>query len=658
MAMAQASMKAARFEPREPWAATRRRKGAGLFAARAVVTLVLLCSVLLAAWPAHAQRAFAPRFSATAPGDIAMIGNVTMNCGTFGQTTTADCDASRVDSAIGGAATHSNNQFSMRHIKIENDPGVFSSSSATLSMPAGATVLFAGLYWSGALNTAVPDTDARRAKLRAPGAGSYTILPADQFDIMNVGSNNQYQAFRNVTSIVETAGNGVYTVADVESFNFAANVWGGWSLVVVYRDPSQPLRNLSVFDGWLRANSAAVPLDVAVSGFTTPLSGPVTSRLGVLAWDGDRNEEDAFVGLQFGPDDANLSNVSNAANSADNFWNSTISVDGNMLTSGMVPAYRNTLGMDLDVLSPNVPLPNGATSALARLRGTTNETIFIGMVSLVNDVYLPVLVDRIKTSTVVDPSGELHPGGELIYTIGARNTGSDDASNTVLTDEIPAGASYVPDSLEILLGANTGAKSDVAGDDQAEFDAANNRVVFRVGAGATATQGGTLGQNDGFQIRFRVRVDDATAVGTIINNQARYDYFGEQMGIDMDDLSDADATLDGNQPTSDEVLAMDADLAITKSASVPSVGNGGTVEYTIVVSNNGPEAGDNAVVHDPVVAGIDCAGSALSCDAVGNAECPASPTVTQLQTAPGLVIPTLPDGGQVTLRMSCTLSIP
>src|SRR3954454_16519537 len=107
MGMAQASMKAtARFELRDPWAATRRRKGAGLFAARAIIALVLFGSVLLAAWPAHAQRAFAPRFSATAPGDIAMIGNVTMNCGTFGQATTVACDASRVDSTIDGLATH------------------------------------------------------------------------------------------------------------------------------------------------------------------------------------------------------------------------------------------------------------------------------------------------------------------------------------------------------------------------------------------------------------------------------------------------------------------------------------------------------------------------------------------------------------------------
>ncbi|WP_162314899.1 DUF11 domain-containing protein [Pseudoxanthomonas yeongjuensis] len=657
----------ARFEPLEPWAATRRRKGAGLFAARAIIALVLFGSVLLAAWPAHAQRAFEPRFTTNAPGDIALIGNVTMNCDTYGQTPgLAACGDSRGDTRVGGLTTHSNNQFTMRHIKIENDPNVLlSSSQARLELPPGATVLFAGLYWSGSLaGSTGSDFDARRVKLRLPGAGNYIELVAEQLDIMSApgSGRRQYQAFEEVTDILSADPNGDYVVADVASLNFSADTWGGWSLVVAYRDQTQPLRNLTVFDGWQRANSSSQPLDVQVSGFQTPLSGPVASRLGVLAWDGDRNEEDGFVGLQFGPDAGSLSNVFNPANSTNNYWNSTISRDGAMVTgvtSGMVPNYLNTLGMDLDIQTPNVPLPNGATSALARLRGTTNETIYIGMVSLANDIYVPVLVDRVKTSVSSDPSGDVYPGDELTYTVGARNDGSDNASNVVFTDAIPEHTEYVPGSLAIVAGTNAGSKSDEADGDQAEFDAVNNQVVFRLGVGANGTQGGVLAQNESFQIRFRVRVKTDTPVGTIINNQGRYDYFGELLGADLEDFSDADAGVPGNQPTVDEVLGRDVDLAITKTASSPTVVDGGSVTYTIVVSNNGPEgAGDGAVVKDPAVAGIDCASATLTCDAAGGAVCPASPTVAQLQAATGLVIPTLPVDGTVTLRMTCTLSVP
>ena len=45
----------------------------------------------------------------------------------------------------------------------------------------------------------------------------------------------------------------------------------------------------------------------------------------------------------------------------------------------------------------------------------------------------------------------------------------------------------------------------------AEFSAAQNRVVFRLGSGATAIAGGELIPNATFTVRFRVRVNPAAA---------------------------------------------------------------------------------------------------------------------------------------------------
>jgi uncharacterized repeat protein (TIGR01451 family) len=516
-------------------------------------------------------------------------------------------------------------------------------------------VEFAGLYWSGAQ---VPtDGPGTAVSVRAPGQATYSVVNADQSDSSTAGSILMYQSFADVTAIVAAAGSGDYYVGDIETIAFGINTWAGWSLVVVYSMPGLPLRDLAVFDGWKYATTSGAPMDVTVSGFTTPLSGPVASRLTVLAWDGDRADTESGSSLEFGPDTANLSPVSNAMNPANNFWNSTISIDGALVTSGMDPNYLNTLGMDLDVVAPAVQLPNGATSAVARLRGGGDESIYIGMVSLVNDAYLPSLEGRLKTSDVEDASGKLHPGGVLTYTINATNTGTANASNTVVSDVIPVGTTYVPGSLEILSGGGAiGSMSDAANDDQAEYDGVGGRVVFRVGAGAGTSQGGAIAPGASLQVRFKVRVDDDTDVGTIVSNQAQYDYFAEQLQAPMHDDSDSDPLTDGNQPTTDTVMGLDADLAITKTASTATVADGGSVEYTIVVSNNGPEAGDNAVVHDPVVAKIDCAASALSCAAAGGATCPASPTVPQLQASPGLVIPALPAGGTVTLKMTCALT--
>ena len=85
--------------------------------------------------------------------------------------------------------------------------------------------------------------------------------------------------------------------------------------------------------------------------------------------------------------------------------------------------------------------------------------------------------------------GTLVPGDTLQYSIAISNTGQDGATNIVLTDTIPASTTYVPGSLQVMAGANSGNKTDAAADDQADFDAAGNRVIFRLGSGATSVAG-------------------------------------------------------------------------------------------------------------------------------------------------------------------------
>src|SRR5262249_567597 len=114
--------------------------------------------------------------------------------------------------------------------------------------------------------------------------------------------------------------------------------------------------------------------------------------------------------------------------------------------------------------------------------------------------------------------GDLLPGDLLEYTVTVANQGTGPASNVSLLDPIPAGTSYLPGSLSVASGANTGAKTDVAGDDQAEFEGTNNRVAFRLGPGATAGIGGALNAGESSAARFRVRV--TASQGTSISNQA------------------------------------------------------------------------------------------------------------------------------------------
>jgi uncharacterized repeat protein (TIGR01451 family) len=94
-----------------------------------------------------------------------------------------------------------------------------------------------------------------------------------------------------------------------------------------------------------------------------------------------------------------------------------------------------------------------------------------------------------------------------------------------------------------------------------------------------------------------------------------------------------------------------ANLTIAKTGP-PTVGAGGTVRYLLVVGDQGPLAASGALVQDPAVANFSATG--VTCTAAtGGAVCPtaAQLTIANLQ-GPGIAIPTLPNGGSVTLAVS------
>lgn len=106
------------------------------------------------------------------------------------------------------------------------------------------------------------------------------------------------------------------------------------------------------------------------------------------------------------------------------------------------------------------------------------------------------------------------------------------------------------------------------------------------------------------------------------------------------------------QPGSVRLCWPGADLSITKTDFKTSAPSGSLTTYSIVVKNSGPSSANGAIVTDPVATGLSCT-TAPTCSATGGAVCPASPTVAQLQS--GLLIPTFPNGGQITLQLACTV---
>ena len=159
-----------------------------LLAAGARAAVALLFALFFAA-NAYADRTFAVRYSVNTNGELKLIGNALLHCpATSPSAGSGDplCDTAR----SGGAGD--DNNFAMAFVDIDSDPTTFNSSSATLSMPAGSTVLFAGLYW-GAKST---NAARNQALFSTPGAFGYTPVTAS---VLDTSTNNQYQGFANVT---------------------------------------------------------------------------------------------------------------------------------------------------------------------------------------------------------------------------------------------------------------------------------------------------------------------------------------------------------------------------------------------------------------------------------------------------------------------------
>jgi RNA polymerase sigma factor (sigma-70 family) len=149
----------------------------------------------------------------------------------------------------------------------------YAPSRATLALPAGTQVLWAGLFWSG---TDPGRSAARGTVLLTPPGGKPVRVRASAVHALD----EEYQGYADVTRTVRAGG--VWQVAGVVAQAGRGN-YGGWSLVVVVSDPKAPRRQITVLDGLHRATAAAV--SVPVPWLAAPTG---TARVDLVGWEGDR----------------------------------------------------------------------------------------------------------------------------------------------------------------------------------------------------------------------------------------------------------------------------------------------------------------------------------------------------------------------------------
>ena len=529
-----------------------------------------------------AHAAYVNRFSTVANGAITFTGN------TIGLNKLASANAPGTSGAIGTfiAAT---NPTSVDGTYPAGTTATWQANAAqaNLKFPiiGTSTVLYAELVWSGSysyggenvstfLNNAVTFTTPSGTVVVPPDAATSQTLGV-------VGKNGTcattpcfYVRSANVTALVQAGKAGSYTVAGIPATQGDAennSNTGGWTLAVVYGNPTLASRSLSVFVGAEVAGSAAA----SVSGFCVAPSGARSGRLLVSALEGDSG----ITGdqMQFGPTTATLTPQFGAKNPVGNFFASQINDDtgandtlGSFGTANQVPGTASVgrQGYDITNVDVSASLVNSQTSAFAQGTSTGDQYLInaLGLQINVGAPSFPVTVKLVdKTSTVV--------GDTLTYTIRLDNTaGTADATNLIFLDPPPAGTSFLPGSVSVDGVA-------VAGNPTAGIN------VGTVAAGAVKT------------VQFKVVVNSIPTApsAAVYSNSASWTYqFVSCTG---------QPTSNGNVATN-AVLTNIARMNIAKAVSpIGIVIPGTTLTYSITLNNDGTAPSAGSTLQDGIPAG-------------------------------------------------------
>ncbi len=177
-----------------------------------------------------------------------------------------------------------------------------------------------------------------------------------------------------------------------------------------------------------------------------------------------------------------------------------------------------------------------------------------------NTTVTPLQADlSVTKSDDIDP---IIQRGNLTYTIVVTNNGPNAAENVTVSDTLPAGTTF-------------NYASQTKGTCAISYPSYNCQIgTLQVGESATMT--------------VHIRPD---APGVIINT----------VGV-ASSTSDPD-TSNNSDSENTTITPLQADLSVTKSDDIDPIIAGGNLTYTIVVTNNGPNAAENVTVSDTLPAG-------------------------------------------------------
>ncbi|MFJ6776986.1 hypothetical protein ACIQOV_39550 [Kitasatospora sp. NPDC091257] len=553
-----------------------------------------------------AQRPIGPKpaLDLLAHGNLTMASNSVVSC----DPEDSDCDLN----------AYNNNRVNW----VKTDPKApgNTASAATLTVPPGAKVLNARLYWqsnpvgTSRLSTSGDASKADQVEFKVPGATGYQRLTADTYDWFDQKTGGTppapltaHAGVKDVTDLVRAAGSGEYTVADIQACQGRSSTsdfggqnvgcWGGWSLVVAYEDAKEPLRYLQIWDGYQLIRPPEPSVTMTLDGIRTPAGRAPAATMGVIVGDGDAPI--AGDSLEVGPDAGRLTPLlmpTATGPAPDNAFTSRIDRvapdgTGTNLTDRN-PNTVNNVGYDARTIDVTGKLPAGSKQAVVKVTGQGDalhpQAVWLAVEALEPDLQV-VKANTPAGTTTNSPPGLVDPGAEITYTFTIANrhpdgttADLDTASGVTLTDVLPQGTSYVD-------GSGTGCTATGRNVSCPTADLA---------PGAETT------------VSFRAKVDAGLAPGTRLDDTASLAYRGTQTGREQHRTSN----------TVRNTVAEHTGYRVTKTADRSQAAPGDTVTYHVDVTNTGNTPLTALTVTDDLSAVLD--------DATYNGEPTPSPTGT------------------------------